>query len=278
MQNAIRPEHTETTPFLKWAGGKQWLLPVLKPLLLGGSRKRKYIEPFLGGAAVFLAAKPANARLSDSNKELIDCYRAIKHDVESVIKTLRGLSFTTDCYYRVRSSRPRSLVKKAARFIYLNRTCWNGLYRVNRNGDFNVPIGSFDSDPDFVVADRLSALSKLLRDVKLYCTDFEKACTVAERGDTVYLDPPYMVAHKSNGFLRYNERVFSWEDQIRLAKLARELRNRKCRLMISNADHPSIIALYKGFIIRRLKRKSLVAGIASKRRLVTELLITNIKH
>lgn len=265
----------EATPFLKWAGGKQWLSEHLTPLVRAGVGK--YFEPFLGGGSVFFAARPRNARLSDSNAELIATYQTIRQDAEAVVARLKRFSYTEKCYYRLRESRPLSPVGKAARFVYLNRTCWNGLYRVNRAGGFNVPMGSFENEPDFVMADRLKSAQRALRGVVLECQDFGKSCEHAKAGDTVYLDPPYTVAHKNNGFLRYNELVFSWWDQQRLSVVARELRDRGCRVILTNADHPSIIDLYKGFRMRKLERKSLVAGETTKRRLITEMLITSFK-
>src|SRR5713226_8215221 len=144
----MNPSNTDQIiPFLKWAGGKQWLIPHLQPLIKTDAGK--YIEPFLGGGSVFFSSLPRNAFLSDRNKELIETYKAVQKNAEAVIHLLRRFSYTEDCYYHARESRPRSSVGRAARFIYLNRTCWNGLYRVNRDGDFNVPIGSFAHEPDF---------------------------------------------------------------------------------------------------------------------------------
>lgn len=263
----------EVVPFLKWAGGKQWLTCYLKPLIQ--RTKRAYIEPFLGGGSVFFSALPSRAFLSDCNQELIATYRMIKKDAESVAARLRRYSYTQECYYRVRESVPQSSVGKAARFIFLNRTCWNGLYRVNRAGKFNVPMGAFSSMPDFLVADRLIAAKRVLSKTSIICQDFKEAVNRAGEGDTVYLDPPYTVAHKNNGFLRYNELVFSWEDQKRLALAAQDLRDRGCRVIVTNADHPSIMDLYDGFYTKVLDRKSLVAGKTTKRRPITELLITS---
>ena len=260
-------------PFLKWAGGKQWLTQYLRPFILPS--KGKYIEPFLGGGSVFFSMLPLRACLSDSNRDLVETYQTIKREARAVADKLRRFSFTNDCYYRVRGSNPRSPVGKAARLIYLNRTCWNGLYRVNRDGKFNVPMGSFDSPPDFLVTDRLMAAQKALKSATILCQDFETAIESAERGDTVYLDPPYTVAHNNNGFLRYNDLVFSWCDQKRLATSARKLRERGCKVILSNADHPSISELYNDFVITKLKRKSLVASETTKRRPITELLITS---
>jgi len=262
-----------TIPFLKWAGGKQWLTHHIKPLIQQG--RGRYIEPFLGGGAIFFSALPQKAFLSDCNQELIDTYLTIKREAGAVIGRLRKFRFKEECYYRVRDSVPRSSVGRAARFIFLNRTCWNGLYRVNRDGRFNVPIGSFETAPDFFVAERLLAAQKALRAAKVMCQDFEETIKAARTGDTIYLDPPYTVTHKNNGFLRYNERVFSWYDQQRLAKAARVLKDRGCRVIITNADHPNITELYRGFRITRLRRKSLVAGKVEKRRSITELLITS---
>ncbi len=270
--STVTDEHN-SPPFLKWAGGKQWLVPQLRSLLsLHGG---KYIEPFLGGASVFLTLRPPNAWLSDTNRELIQTYRVVKKDAEGIIAILKGFSFTKRFYYSVRQWRPGTVTEAAARFIYLNRTCWNGLYRVNRLGAFNVPKGSFARRPDFVVAERLRAAHDALRHAHLSCQDFEAACQRAKPGDTIYLDPPYTMGHANNGFLRYNEKVFSWDDQQRLAKLAHGLIHKGCRVVISNADHPNIQELYPGFFITRVVRASRVAADSAKRRAVSELLITS---
>lgn len=270
------PDNKIFHPFLKWAGGKQWLSAFLKPFIQQG--KGRYIEPFLGGGSVFFASQPKRAWISDSNKELIDTYKTIQNDAESIIARLKRFSFTEECYYRVRESNPLSPIGKAARFIFLNRTCWNGLYRVNRQGKFNVPMGSFESMPDFSVTERLMGAKMALRGATISCQDFEQAVQKAKAGDTVFLDPPYTVAHKNNGFLRYNERVFSWHDQQRLAFTSAALRDKGCRIILTNADHPSIIDLYKDFKVKKLKRKSLVASKKTKRRPITELLITSFPH
>lgn len=261
------------SPFLKWAGGKQWLLPLLKPLIALGSGR--YIEPFLGGGAVFFSTCPKNALLSDSNEDLIATYRTVREDPEAIIRHLRRFSFTEDCYYHIRALEPNSIAGRAARFIYLNHTCWNGLYRVNKKGHFNVPMGSFDSRPDFVLAERLRAAGRVLKRTKIRCQDFEETCRQAESGDTIYLDPPYTVTHRNNGFLRYNERIFSWADQERLAKLAKKLKRKGCKIVMTNADHQSIAELYSDFMIKKVSRKSLVAGDTLSRRSVSELLITS---
>lgn len=184
----MKVEQVVVEPFLKWAGGKQWLFPFLKKLLHSKIENGKYIEPFMGGGSIFFSILPKRAWLSDSNQDLIDTYREVKDNADGVIHRLKRFSFTRECYYNVRKSNPRSPAAKAARFIYLNRTCWNGLYRVNQKGRFNVPMGSFESTPDFVVANRLRAVQKALAGIELYCSDFEEACSFANAGDFVYLD------------------------------------------------------------------------------------------
>lgn len=260
------------TPFLKWAGGKQWLVPTLQPLLSGPGR---YIEPFLGGGSVFFALRPrSRALLTDRNRDLIQTYQAIKDNVSGVISALNRFSYTERCFTTVRNSEPKTEVESAARLIFLNRTCWNGLYRVNLQGKFNVPMGQF-SNPDFKVTDRLIAASEALAHATLRCADFATTCATAKRGDVVYLDPPYTVTHGQNGFVRYNEKIFSWKDQQRLAMLATELSQRGCKVIVSNADHFSLRRLYSDFRTQVISRKSLIAAEAGKRRPVTELLLTN---
>lgn len=262
-----------TSPFLKWAGGKQWLAPRLVAAL--PDFEGRYFEPFVGGGSLFFALSPERAFLSDANSELICCYGAVRDDADRVIRRLRQFEFTKDCYHRVRSSRPRSPVGRAARFLYLNRTCWNGLYRVNQLGEFNVPMGKFGTPPDFVQAERLREAREALRGVRLVCDDFERATRGAREGDFVYLDPPYVVTHENNGFIRYNESIFSWEDQNRLATCAARLAQRGVNVVVSNAAHKTIRVLYEGFEIRRIRRKSLLAADGSRRRTITEYLISS---
>lgn len=265
---------TVVTPFLKWAGGKQWMLPQLISVI-GTVETGKYIEPFLGGGSVFFAVQPRRALLSDVNSELIATFKAVQSDSDAVIRRLRNFEFSSECYHVTKNSRPRSPHGRAARFIYLNRTCWNGLYRVNRQGHFNVPMGAFQIPPDFIVRTRLREAETTLTKAEIRCCDFADACKKAKSGDTVFLDPPYTVAHASNGFLRYNEAIFTWKDQERLVRVARRLDLIGCRVVITNADHRSILLLYRGFHVRSVSRRSLVAAKASMRRPVSELLITN---
>ncbi len=260
-------------PFLKWAGGKQWLAPALVAAVRDG--RGGYFEPFLGGGAVFFAARPSRAVLSDKNPELIAAYRAVQTSPAYLIRRLRALTFSRTRYYRMREEVPRGRIQRAARLVYLNRTCWNGLYRVNQEGRFNVPVGRFTYSPDFIGVERIRAAHEALKGATLRACDFEVAVSIARRGDTVYFDPPYTAAHLENGFLRYNEHIFSWADQERLAAVALRLTRRGCRVLVSNAPHPAILGLYRSFRVTRIRRTSLIAGSPGYRRNVSEIVLSN---
>jgi DNA adenine methylase len=234
----------------------------------------RYIEPFLGGAAIFFALRPKRAILSDLNSDLISTYSAIRKDWRLVQRYLNEFasSHCEDNYYAERYKTYRSEFKNAAHFIYLNRVCWNGLYRVNLKGQFNVPLGTktrvlLDSD-DF------STVAAALKNAKLLTCDFEKAINDAERNDFVFVDPPYITAHNFNGFVKYNETLFSWEDQLRLRDAVAEASSRGVRILMSNADHGSIRSLYRGLgSIQAVSRASIIAGGSEFRNKTTELLL-----
>lgn len=260
-------------PVVKWAGGKQWLAPaapILRPQAFAG----RYYEPFLGGAAFFLAMKPTLATLSDRNHELIAAYRAIRDDAEGVIRLLRTYPHSKEFYYVIRQRTPRAPRRVAARVLYLNRTCWNGLYRVNQQGRFNTPFGEF-KNPTICDSDRLRRAATRLRRTKLRVGDFETIATAAQPGDFVYFDPPYVTGHHHNGFLKYNAPLFSWADQQRLARLAVSLAERGVYVLASNADQQSVVNLYGGFNYYRARRRSLIGGAGSQRGDVVEALLSN---
>jgi DNA adenine methylase len=262
-------------PFLKWAGGKRQLVDRLLPLIPAPKQHGTYFEPFLGGGAIYFARPSKPAVLSDSNLELMDVYRAVRDNVDSVIKSLRNLKFGEDEYYRVRSSRPRESHTRAARFIYLNKSCFNGLYRVNLKGRFNVPFGSHPGNHVVCDVDQLRRASEALQGAELKTKDFEEVVTCAKVGDTVYFDPPYTTSHSNNGFIEYNARVFTWADQFRLAQLSLSLVKRGVNVAVSNAEHESIRSLYESplFDIHLLTRSSTMASSPKKRRMTSELLI-----
>ncbi len=268
--------NNKISPFLKWAGGKRWLVnsyPDLFP-----TKFNRYIEPFLGGGSVFFYLQPNKAILSDTNKELIFTYKAIKENWKKVLTYLRNhhKNHNEEYYYRIRKMIYEDLFSKAAQFIYLNRTCWNGLYRVNLNGTFNVPIGSkvkvlFDND-DF------EKLSSTLRNIEFIIGDFELLINNATEGDFLFIDPPYTVKHNNNSFIKYNEKLFSWDDQKRLCKSLIYAKDRGVTILATNAYHNSIIDLYKNeFDLLELNRSSIIAAESKYRRNCSELIIRSTK-
>jgi len=260
-------------PFLKWPGGKRWL--VHKYHTLFPTSFRRYIEPFVGGGAVFFYLVPRRSIISDTNVELINAYQCLKGHSNEIDKRLRTLQLrhSKTLYYRIRAKRPADTIDQAVRFLYLNRTCFNGIYRVNRKGNFNVPIGSKDLveySKGYLqtIADYLSAAS-------IRVADFEETIDKAKEGDFVFVDPPYTVMHNNNNFIKYNARLFSWADQLRLARAVKSAAKRGAAIMISNADHHSIRDLYRGFGNHyRIKRSSVLAAESAHRRNTSELLIT----
>jgi len=262
-------------PFLKWAGGKRWLIPkIYKSLPL----YKTYYEPFMGGGSLFFSLEPSRAVLSDTNKELINCYRCVRNRCKKVILVLKDLKKTPEDYYRIREkyNSETDLLKKAAYFIYLNKTCWNGLYRVSRAGKFNVPVGKFRNDVVIYNEDQLFLASKILKNAELRCCDFKDGVKGAKARDLVYFDPPYITTHLKNGFAEYNAKLFSQTDELRLATLAEQLSKKNIHVIVSNAAHPLIKQQYNGIFYKtELVRASLIAGDPAKRSKFTELVITN---
>lgn len=267
------PEHRSVRPFLKWTGGKQWLAPFVSKWL-DEDFSGRYYEPFLGGGSSFLAVAPSAATLSDENEELISTYLAVRDDVELVIDTLKSYPHSKDFYGKLRQKQPRKPHTQAARLIYLNKTAFNGIYRVNRAGRFNVPFGDY-KNPTICNVERLRAASERLASSNLKVGDFAEALKDAEAGDFVYLDPPYITGHQNNGFLKYNASLFSWEDQIRLARLAGELSEQGVTVVVSNSDHPAVLDLYSGFFYYRLFRPSRIGGSGASRGTVAEAVLAS---
>lgn len=269
--------HSKTqfsTPFLKWAGGKRWLASTYADLL--PENYKRYYEVFLGSGAVFFSMRPTQATLSDLNEELIECYSVLRDEWQNVVERLHHhhLHHSKDYYYEVRSSKPRLLANKAARFIYLNRTCWNGLYRVNLRGEFNVPVGTKTNV--LLEADNFEELSALLKKTVLLAADFEEVIDRARSGDFIFADPPYTVKHNLNGFIKYNEKIFRWEDQIRLRDCLVRASNRGCHVLLTNANHPSVIELYEDdFELISLSRSSVIAADSKNRGIYEELVVRN---
>ncbi|MGF6966742.1 DNA adenine methylase [Paraburkholderia sp. WC7.3g] len=261
-------------PFLKWPGGKRWLFeqcPALIPKQLDG----RYIEPFLGGGAMFFALNPREAILSDLCSDLFYVYRGIRnqHQAVSRILSIHAENHSRDYYYKVRQSEPEHIAERAARLLYLNRTCFNGIYRVNRQGKFNVPLGSKTSviRPD----DDFQAWSTALRRAQIKHCDFESVIDEAREGDFIFADPPYTVRHNENGFIKYNEILFSWDDQVRLRDCLQRAKNRNVRILVTNANHESLRNLYQnGFKQFIVSRFSPIAACSESRNRYEELVIT----
>lgn len=260
-------------PFLKWAGGKTQLLPdIFKrfPQVF-----RRYHEPFLGGGAVFFNLGPSRASLSDINADLVAAYTAIRDNVESVIEELRHHKASEDHYYQVRALQTEGMAvaQNAARTIFLNRTCFNGLYRVNKKGQFNVPFGK-NANPTICNADNLRLVSLVLQNVDIQHRDAFAAGAKVQKGDLVYFDPPYDPVSKTASFTSYAKGGFGHEEQERLAHLFGQLANRGASVVLSNSDTPFIRELYKDFRVERVFARRAINSRADRRGQVSEVLVT----
>lgn len=256
-------------PFLKWAGGKRWLTSA-DVLPIAGQYAR-YIEPFLGSGAVYFHLQPSAAILSDLNSDLIHLFCTIRDNPVDFQKAMQAhqRQHSRNHYYETRAANPTGAIARAARFLYLNRTCWNGLYRVNLKGEFNVPIGTKDTvlfpddDFEFIAARMIGA--------EMICSDFEPVINRAGAGDFVFVDPPYTVRHNFNGFLKYNESIFSWSDQVRLSECVKSAVERGAAIVVTNANHESVHELYRdAFEFRELTRASVLAASSVNRGPTTE--------
>ena len=263
-------ERSPVAPFLKWPGGKRWLAPTIAKLI--GSVDGRYFEPFLGGGAVFFHLRPQWAVLSDCNSALMEVYKDIKANVEGVIGGMKGLRRGKDRFQEVRAGMPSTRLSRTIRFLYLNKTAFNGMYRVNRRGEFNVPYGCKTGT---VICDKkaLRAASIALQDASLHSRDFTESIAKAEAGDVVYCDPPFTVKHDNNGFIRYNESLFSWHDQMRLAKACLDAAARGVRVIVSNAHHEPIRILYDGFVAKTVIRRCMISATVDGRGSASEYLL-----
>jgi len=269
---------TRPRPFLRWAGGKFYLTDALLAFTPPDAHCRRYFEPFLGAGTLFFALGHPRARLSDLNGHLIDCYRAIRDEPAAVARQLRGhaRNDSESFYYRVRNeyNRSRSGTSRASRFLYLNRTGFNGVFRVNRQGRYNVPYGRQAKRARFPSTRELVEISDLLRRSRLKVQDYCAALEDTKAGDFVYLDPPYPPLNGTSFFTHYTADRFAIDQQRRVSDCVRDLHRRGCLVMISNADTPVIRKLYKGFRVSRLSVTRYVSSQTVKHR-VGEVIITN---
>jgi len=273
--NVKRKTIDKAKPFLRWAGGKNWLVKHLDKLL---STKgfNNYHEPFLGGASIFLSVNPTKkAYLSDLNRELIDTYSTLKIDPEDIIKVLKTYKNTEDFYYKLRDREYKDPIKQAARFIYLNQTSFNGIYRVNLKGKYNVPYGH--RTKDFLEADKLRLVSFRLKKATLSHGDFAISKRRIKKGDLVFLDPPYTVSHNDNGFIKYNQKLFSLDDQKRLSDLIDFIKTKNAYYILTNAANRTIEELFdKGDRLFKKNRANLIGGTNAERGQTTEYVFTNV--
>ena len=274
---AVQLKEERIKPFLRWAGGKSWFIDHLGNLL-DGQNFTNYYEPFLGGGSIFfsISVTDAVATLSDANRELIDTYIAVRDNVEEVIQYFATYENTSDFYYKLREKEPTDPFERAARFIYLNHTSYNGLYRVNRKGKYNVPFGNRKSDT--IDVEEIRKASQALVGANLISGDFENRGDVIQEGTLVFLDPPYTVSHNDNGFIQYNQSIFSIEDQERLANYIQFIMDRGAYFILTNAAHNAIREIFADCGHSMLvERQSLIGGKKAKRGLTSELVFTNIR-
>ena len=265
-QTVEKTNTVQAKPILKWAGGKTQMLNDLLPKV--PSSYGRYIEPFFGGGAMFFALQPENAIIADSNPELINMYRQVAANVDEVIQYLKKYENTSEMFYTVREQEWTQLPKAeaAARTIFLNRTCFNGLYRVNKQGKFNVPYGKY-ANPKICDEDGLKAASEALKKAEILCGDYLLVLDhYAQPGDFVFLDPPYLPISEYADFKRYTKEQFYEEDHIELAKIIMRLQERGCHIVLTNSNHPLVHELYAPFTIDVIQTKRHISCNGSTRK------------
>lgn len=265
-------------PFVKWAGGKTQLLSeLLKRIPLKFNR---YFEPFVGGGALFFAIQPKDAYLSDISAELINTYCVVRDEVGELIEELSLHHYNREYYYKVRNVDRNghyatwNSVRKAARLIFLNKTCFNGLYRVNAKGHFNVPFGRY-VNPTICDVDNLRACSMALKGTEILQEPFNNIVSKAGKGDFVYFDPPYMPLSNTANFTAYSSRGFGIDSQTVLRDVCEELDKKGVKFMLSNSSAPAVLGLYNGYNIISVAAGRAINSKGEKRGKVTELIVTN---
>ena len=267
-------QNKQIEPFLKWPGGKRWIAKKYKEYF--PKEYNMYIEPFLGSGAVFFSLQPKEAILSDINKELINLYVIMRDNP----KELKGQlvyhqeRHTKEHYYKIRDVILTDNLKCAGRLLYLNRACYNGMYRVNKQGKFNVPIGTKNNFTYDI--DQFDQYANCLKHATLICGDFYEIINKAKKNDLIFADPPYATSGKAN-FTKYNDELFVWQDQLRLHEALVNAKARGAKIVLTNVYCKEIIEMYKndGFYVHILQRSSNIAGQADKRGKVKELMITS---
>lgn len=263
---------------MRWAGGKTWLLKDLYKYL--PEKFNNYYEPFLGGGSVYIHLKSIRkiqneAFLSDRNTDLINAYNVIKSNSTELIRILKDYKNEKEFYYFLRDQKFSNNIQKAAQFIFLNRTSFNGIYRVNLKGEYNVPYG-FKRYKILFDFDNLLKLTDTFKDATFNSCDFEENLEKVQKGDLIFLDPPYTVAHENNGFIKYNQKIFAWEDQERLAENIELIKAKGAYFILTNAVHININNLFQNIGSKHLvNRYSVVGGKGAKREVISEYIFTN---
>lgn len=276
---------SDPRPFVKWAGGKRQLIPILQenlPRELGS-----YYEPFLGGGALLFRILTnrnyQKCHVSDLNSDLILAYITIRDKIDNLIDSLKRheRNYQKDAksyYYSIRESQPRSQVEKTSRLIFLNRTCFNGLYRVNTKGKFNVPLGKY-TNPNIVNEENLRSVSEVLNNsrVEIECRDFASVLSDVKKGDFVYFDPPYQPTSNTANFTSYTNKDFTLKDLKRLSDLCFNLDSKGCKVMLSNSDSNEVFDIFntKSWKIQKIQANRAINSNSKKRKGHFELLIKN---
>jgi len=278
---------TQTTPkpFVKWAGGKRQLLPIIEQNL--PEKFDTYFEPFLGGGALLfhLLSTKENVTysVSDLNSDLVLAYTTIRDRIDNLIQSLKNheknyQKNSKEYYYNIRDSTPRSEIEKTSRLLFLNRTCFNGLYRVNSSGKFNVPLGRY-TNPNIVNEENLRSVSSILQSnkVSIKCRDFESVLNDAKKGDLVYFDPPYQPVSDTANFTSYTNRDFTFDDLSRLSELCHKLDEKGCKVLLSNSDSKVVSKMFsnKTWKISKINANRSINSNSKKRTGHFELLIKN---
>ena len=285
LKQVYRQITTAPKPFVKWAGGKRQLIPILNenlPRFFG-----TYYEPFLGGGAllfhILTQRDSQKCSISDLNSDLVLTYTTIRDKIEQLVSSLKDheRNYHKDSksyYYLVRESSPKNEIAKTSRLLFLNKTCFNGLYRVNSKGKFNVPLGKY-ANPNIVNEDNLRAVSAILQTnkISIKCRDFEAALQGAKKGDLIYFDPPYQPVSETANFTSYTDKGFLYDDLNRLAKLCMKLDSRGCKVLLSNSDSKEAAEIFSGkpWRINKIQANRSINSNSKKRTGHFELLIKN---
>ncbi|MEI7511126.1 MAG: DNA adenine methylase [Candidatus Peregrinibacteria bacterium] len=265
-------------PFVKWVGGKRQLLSQFHKLYPQNfnPQKNTYFEPFIGGGAVFFDLQPYQAEISDVNEELIITYQVIQNQVEELIESLQKHIYEKEYFLKVRAQNPKDLsnIERASRFIFLNRTCFNGLYRVNQKGGFNTPFGRY-TNPIICDSENLRNVSKTLEHTKIFVRSYSEVLKNAKKGDFIYFDPPYIPLNVTSNFTSYTKDSFGLEEQKKLRDTFAELSKRGCFVMLSNSDTSLTRELYQDFMIRSVQAGRAINSKGGSRGKVGEVVVCN---